>query len=410
MVPTWLLGICALYVPFPLEDSDSNKIKKILFSLFIQRKRERERDVRGLNSPATGMVSENPKAKKAKNLKLGGQQAHPVSKSNKALTNKCFNQPTVRNSCSSSSILTSENGSQLRKHLNYDTNASDNATQQGAPNKGVSSAENDALVCHLNQFCPEDFIVANQPTGDSTNDVISCSHSSTSEEKARQNMLFGTESEGEGDNLQRAVIPIGPKFQAEVPEWTGPVDKNEVYSGDAEALKFLGTKVWPTEKRSTRRDLKETGSGRTQSCSCFYPGSVDCVRTHTHSARLALQSELGPAFTGWKFDEMGDTVVKKWTGKDQNMFESLIKKYPLSTGEKFWERALKLFPSKSKTSILNYYYNVFNPKHLRQLTESSNDHVESDEDQTDEKDENGESSQQTRRLKTRTLLRRRSQG
>ncbi|MEI4926992.1 hypothetical protein Q8G50_31245, partial [Klebsiella pneumoniae] len=68
-----------------------------------------------------------------------------------------------------------------------------------------------------------------------------------------------------------------------------------------------------------------------------------------------------------------------------------------------------LLPSKCKKSILNYYYNVYNPKRIRQQTRSSLEQVESDEDQVDYDDDrydNEDSAALVRRYKASTLLKR----
>ncbi|KAK3226202.1 hypothetical protein Dsin_006064 [Dipteronia sinensis] len=375
-----------------------------------QRKRKLEQDVRGKNSAASGSASENSNGQNVKKLKLGCKQSCSVScLSNTTLTTECFNQQAARNSCSSGSILTSDCGSQLMKQLCNESNASDNATKQGHLNKGIFSVvDSDELVSGSNQLSPETFVVQDPLLVDS-NDLISSSHSSSSEEKIPQaDRLFATESEGE--NLPRPVIPIGPKFQAEVPEWTVPINKGKLYGcdGDSEILKWLGTKIWPIEKRSRKRNMKVIGRGRPESCSCVSPGSADCIKGHTHLARLALKSDLGPAFLSWKFDEMGEVVSKTWTVKEQSVFESLVKNNPLSNGMEFWERALKLFPFKGKKSILSYYYNVFNPRRMSQLTRSSLDQVDSDEDQVDHNDRDDEDEDEAvaQRNKGSTLIKR----
>ncbi|XP_008242173.1 PREDICTED: uncharacterized protein LOC103340529 [Prunus mume] len=184
----------------------------------------------------------------------------------------------------------------------------------------------------------------------------------------------------------RAVVPIGPGFQVEVPEWTGPVDRKNLYGsdGDSKVSRWLGTQTWPIKGKSAGTIVKELGKGRSDSCSCVSPGSVGCVKHHIHEARLCLQYEIGPAFRSWKFDEMGEFVSASWTSSEQRSFESLVRMNPLSNEASFWRTAFKRFPSKCRKSILNYYYNVFIPRRMSIQTRSSLNEIDSDDDQTKE--------------------------
>lgn len=192
-----------------------------------------------------------------------------------------------------------------------------------------------------------------------------------------------------GGQLPRPVIPIGSKFQAEIPEWTGLVNRKYVYGGadDSKNLKWLGTRIWPMKGRSVETSVTAIGKGRLDSCSCVSPGSIDCIRSHILTKRLLLQFDIGPAFKSWKFDEMGEVVSKSWTSNEGQKFELLVKKNPLWSGTNFWELALKHFPSKSKKSMLSYYFNVFIPRRMSQQTRSSPDDIDSDDDQADNADD-----------------------
>jgi hypothetical protein len=46
-----------------------------------------------------------------------------------------------------------------------------------------------------------------------------------------------------GNHLPRPIIPIGPRFQAEVPKWEGGNHIKQHYGDDS--LKWLGTQIWP---------------------------------------------------------------------------------------------------------------------------------------------------------------------
>jgi hypothetical protein len=103
-------------------------------------------------------------------------------------------------------------------------------------------------------------------------------------------------SEPSGGDYPVKRVPIGPRFQAEVPQWT-----DEVYVSDP---KWLGTQVWPVKddsEPSTKTDLDVRG--RRGKCSCDIQGSVDCVRFLIAENRMKLKLELGSAFYHWGFDK-----------------------------------------------------------------------------------------------------------
>nr|DAD28412.1 TPA_asm: hypothetical protein HUJ06_029880 [Nelumbo nucifera] len=89
-----------------------------------------------------------------------------------------------------------------------------------------------------------------------------------------------------GDHLPRLNIPVGPCFQADVPEWIDPPKRETLYNEDSS---WLGTRIWPMEGRSTESEL--VGKGRSDTCSCASPGSADCIKCHINEERLRLQFE-----------------------------------------------------------------------------------------------------------------------
>lgn len=165
-----------------------------------------------------------------------------------------------------------------------------------------------------------------------------------------------------GDHLERKAIPVGPRFQTDVPEWDDTVDKSILirsYNSDPDNLKWLGSQVWPVENGNVKPAGRIIGKGRHNSCSCASRGSAYCIKRHVLEERQRLQRDLGPAFSSWKFDEMGEQVSESWSLKEKKSFESLMKKKPLSDGNAFWKRALKCLPRKSKKDVVNFYFNVY---------------------------------------------------
>ncbi|KAK2361018.1 AT-rich interactive domain-containing protein [Trifolium repens] len=170
------------------------------------------------------------------------------------------------------------------------------------------------------------------------------------------------------NHLPRPVIPIGPRFQAEIPKWEGTTDIKKYNSNDY--LKWLGTQIWPMPSLS-ETNAESIGKGRPDSCSCDNPESVDCVKKHVAEARECLKSKIGNAFLSWKFDEMGEDVSKSWTTEEQMKFDSLVKSYLLLNHTKFWKLAMEYFPSKSMKCLINYCYNVYIPRWMSIETRSS---------------------------------------
>ncbi|XP_073222251.1 uncharacterized protein [Cicer arietinum] len=170
------------------------------------------------------------------------------------------------------------------------------------------------------------------------------------------------------NHLPRPVIPVGPRFQAEVPKWDGTTNLKQCNSDDC--LKWLGTQIWPMPEVSKTNAIG-IGKGRLDSCSCHNPKSVDCVQKHVSEARECLKLVIGTAFSSWKFDDMGEDVSKSWTMEEQTAFESLVKSNPLSSDTKFWKLKMKkYFPSKSMKCMINYYYNVYIPRCMSKATRS----------------------------------------
>lgn len=191
-----------------------------------------------------------------------------------------------------------------------------------------------------------------------------------------------------GDHLQRKVIPVGPRFQAVIPEWNGPEDRTTLisaYKSNSDNLKWLGSRVWPVDNEKTKTSGRKIGKGRKNSSCCVSVGSADCTERHIIDETLLLKSDLGPAFFSWKFDQMGEQVAESWSLKEQQTFESLMKKRPLSNTNSFWKRVLKSFPNKDRKDVSNYYLNVYIPRRMKAHTRSpSMKQIDTDDDDEEE--------------------------
>ncbi|XP_050379442.1 uncharacterized protein LOC126796746 [Argentina anserina] len=218
----------------------------------------------------------------------------------------------------------------------------------------------------------DDYLPRSSSSAQSSASLTSSSRNSKAGELLR--LVFS-----DGQYFPRSV-PIGRGFQAEVPELTGPVSRKNLYAGD-DSKKWLGTRVYPIKQiKNAETNTESIGKGRSDSCSCVSPRSVDCVKRHIDEARLHLQAEIGPAFRTWKFDEMGEFASKSWTLKEQSTFESLVRRNPLSNEESFWMLAFKRFPNKCRKNIVRYYYNVYIPRRMSLQTRSSPEEIDSDDD------------------------------
>ncbi|BAT84166.1 hypothetical protein VIGAN_04145700 [Vigna angularis var. angularis] len=136
------------------------------------------------------------------------------------------------------------------------------------------------------------------------------------------------------NEIPRPVIPIGPRFQAEVPKWEGTTNVN-----NDDDSKWSGVQVWPMPNIS-ENSIEGTGKGR-------LGGSIECVKLHIREARELLKLEIGATFSSWKFDEMGEEFSQSWTLEEDKKFESMMKLNTSSKTRNFWKLALKHFPSKS---------------------------------------------------------------
>ncbi|KAL2643029.1 hypothetical protein R1flu_010616 [Riccia fluitans] len=195
----------------------------------------------------------------------------------------------------------------------------------------------------------------------------------------------------------RKRIPVGPDFQADVPlrrftdenpacERAG-VGKDENHSSDEdneESARWFGKQVWPPPEcmPASFPDLP-AGVGRSLTCACIYPGSVDCVRVHIQEERVRLERELGQAFYIWKFDEIGESVADTWTREEERRFKAVVKLNPPSNDKNFWEQLPDAFPGKKMRDLVSYYFNVFVLRRRAVQNRLDGRQADSDDDETE---------------------------
>lgn len=169
-------------------------------------------------------------------------------------------------------------------------------------------------------------------------------------------------------------VSIGPRFQAEVPQWTG-------IASDSDS-KWLGTRMWPPEdgKRNSIIKLDPIGRGRQHRCDCSFPDSVECVRFHVAEKRLKLKQELGPLFYRWRFNLMGEEVSLSWTEDEERLFKDNMKSHA-AFSNKFWNNAWRFLPSKSREKLVRYYFNVYLVQRRSYQNRVTPKDVDSDDDE-----------------------------
>ncbi|ERM94957.1 hypothetical protein AMTRI_Chr07g29930 [Amborella trichopoda] len=162
------------------------------------------------------------------------------------------------------------------------------------------------------------------------------------------------------DRFSRKLVPVGPYFQAQVPDRVDVKRKVSLgESGFSDDSKWLGRQIWPFKGSNVVTERESIGKGRALMCSCYLPGSVECIRSHISEKRQRLRAELGSAFFNWRFYDMGEEVSTFWTEREEQRFKALVRLNSSSLDNSFWCQASACFSAKSKEEIVSYYFNVF---------------------------------------------------
>ncbi|KAH7851295.1 hypothetical protein Vadar_009496 [Vaccinium darrowii] len=182
------------------------------------------------------------------------------------------------------------------------------------------------------------------------------------------------------ESLPHKLVPIGPDYQAEIPEWGAAGAKNASDNTDGfEPLtlfprgleshlskncdvenKLGGICVIPMpESGLFANNDGKAGNGRTD-CNCDDSDSARCVRQHIKEARENLWTALGQErFLGLGFSDMGEVVAEKWNQEEELLFRKVVFSNPISLGNNFWDHLSMVFPMRAKRDIVSYYFNVF---------------------------------------------------
>ncbi|CAH9103401.1 unnamed protein product [Cuscuta europaea] len=338
-----------------------------------RRKRKLQLYIKGnlRNAPNLPLETFDNKTKEKKSRRQLSH-ASTVSCFNSSVKSKSFEKNAVLTSHSPTSLLTFEESLQERMFSESFLNAVD----MGPPANYISSViDSDESVNGSDPLSPVDLKLTPIEAPLLALDELIHNSKSLTRKGSKSRHLQSPRRSIRLENFiddpsPKMVVPVGPRFQAEIPEWSEPVGYGQA-DGGYDDSRWLGTKVWPIEMGNTKLSTKYVGKGRAESCTCQAPASVECVRCHVLEERLRLKCDLGPAFSAWKFDEMGEQMLKSWTAEDQKTFEPLVKKNPHSNGKKFLKQALKSFRSELRTTVVNYYFNVFLPRRISMLTRMS---------------------------------------
>lgn len=176
------------------------------------------------------------------------------------------------------------------------------------------------------------------------------------------------------DHDDKKKVPIGPRFQVDVPEWDDPI-----YECDT---KWLGTRIWPLDHKEhvSLIERDPIGRGRNDSCGCQVPGSITCVQFHISEKRSKVKLELGSAFQLSRFHMMGEGVSTTWKEAEKKTFKTIVES--TAPPDCFWDQIYKKFPTKSREVLVSYYYNVFLLQRRAHQNRNAPNDIDSDDEES----------------------------
>lgn len=176
-------------------------------------------------------------------------------------------------------------------------------------------------------------------------------------------------------------VPVGPLFQADIPEWSDQSTKNNDHRTEYEN-KWLGTRLWPLHETAEQQMRMNEINITEQECTCSVPGSVDCINVHVLHEKGRLMKELGPAFWEMKIHETGQMISIFWNQDEKKVLEKALNSNPPRQEKNcFVKTARKRLEYQTRVSILRYYYNVYLPKKISRRIKSGFSIVNSDDEE-----------------------------
>ncbi|KAJ8775246.1 hypothetical protein K2173_020250 [Erythroxylum novogranatense] len=195
-------------------------------------------------------------------------------------------------------------------------------------------------------------------------------------------------------------VSIGVEHQAEIPEWnSADMDSSKHLSestsqgsltqsfslrftdSDGYEDRLMGTCVVPMPQLEV--SASSYFEGANSECMCLDRGSIRCVRQHIVEARQKLIEDLGEqTFRALGFCEMGDEeIANRWAEDEQQAFYEVVMSNPVSLGKNFWNHLSATFPSRSKSELVSFYFNVFVLQKRAEQNRFHTPNVDSDDDE-----------------------------
>lgn len=202
------------------------------------------------------------------------------------------------------------------------------------------------------------------------------------------------------DYPPRKRVPVGPEYQAEIPDLDAQGTYNSLEglaAGEPSAShsnpadeQLEGICIIPSpDNEPLAYNGERVGDGRTD-CSCQDQGSIRCVRQHIAEARDKLKSTLGQdTFLELGFHDMGEVVAEKWSEEEEQLFHEVVYSNPASLGRNFWNALSAVFPSRTKMEIVSYYFNVFMLRKRAAQNRCDPFNIDSDNDEWQGSDDDG---------------------
>ncbi|KAG2702476.1 hypothetical protein I3760_06G091700 [Carya illinoinensis] len=193
------------------------------------------------------------------------------------------------------------------------------------------------------------------------------------------------------DHSPRKQVPIGTHYQASVPLWGKHINENkldltEKYNQNIDDAgseeKMMGDCVIQMPDSGFFTGMGDyAGNGRTD-CHCLDSGSVRCIHQHVMEAREKIKKTIGnEKFLDLGLSDMGEEVADRWTEEEEQIFHEVVYSNPASQGRNFWKHLSFAFPSRSRTELVSYYFNVFVLRRRAAQNRSNSLDIDSDDDE-----------------------------